>query len=390
MKESEDGNRPVKTPYTQEQPKAEFAKDIKCLIIYDNIIFSLQKAGGISNYWAELIQRIKFKKYVLFFESINNNIFRKEIVFETKKEIGFSYTFLRYIPFTKKLPPKSIFHSSYYRTTFQKNILNIVTVYDFTYEYYGSGLAKNIHGAQKKLAINNADGIICISDNTKNDLFKFYPNVEKNKVQTIYISASEKFHKIIDIDKDLGLIKFNDLKEKNIILYVGDRKSSYKNFHLAVDVVSSLGDFILVSVGAGEITKEENELIVDKINDRFVHFLGISSEDLNLLFNISYCLLYPSIYEGFGIPILEAMRSGCPVISTNLSSIPEVSGDAGLLVGDVNVENFIFEIEKLKSPSFRQDIIEKGLLQAGKFTWDKCFNETLSFYEKMHERKFIK
>ena len=97
-------------------------------IIYDNIIFKLQKAGGISIYWAELIKRISKKENVTFYESENENIFRKEINIATKQESSVPFKLLRYLPFMKKLPSKSLFHSSYYRITLQKNVVNITTM----------------------------------------------------------------------------------------------------------------------------------------------------------------------------------------------------------------------------------------------------------------------
>lgn len=164
-------------------------------IIFDNIIYSLQKAGGISLYWTEIIKRFKKNKNITFFENKNENIFRKNLTIDTNKEL-LSFCILRYLPFYRKIPSNSIFHSSYYRISFQKNIVNIVTVYDFIYEKYKSGLAKYIHSLQKKIAINKADGIICISNNTKKELFKNFPHISKNKVKTIYISASEDFYKL--------------------------------------------------------------------------------------------------------------------------------------------------------------------------------------------------
>ncbi|HKM19047.1 MAG TPA: glycosyltransferase family 1 protein [Aliarcobacter sp.] len=358
-------------------------------INYDNIIYSLQKVGGISIYWAELIKRLVQKeKEVNFYESENQNIFRKELNIRTQKDSNVNLRLLRYLPFMKKLPLKSIFHSSYFRTSFQKDIVRIVTVYDFTYEYYRSGIPRVVHSWQKNLAIKNADGVICISNSTKNDLFKFLPNTNKEKVKTIYISAGEEFHKIENIEKSLIGTKFEILKYKKIILYVGDRKSSYKNFSLAVDIVSSLEEYILVSVGAGQITDDEKALIDINLQDRFHHFLGISSDELNILYNLSFCLLYPSSYEGFGIPILEAMRAGCPVVSTDFSSIPEVAGDAAILVDEIKKEKFIEAVKLLEDTKLRRELIDKGLVQASKFTWDKCFEETMNFYEEVYKRKF--
>jgi glycosyltransferase involved in cell wall biosynthesis len=357
-------------------------------IAYDNIIFSLQKAGGISIYWTELIKRFKNKSEILFYEKKNNNIFRKLIFYDVKNESALGFKILRYLPFIKKLPEKSIFHSSYYRIPLQKDVVKIITVYDFTYEYYCTGASRWIHSWQKNFAIKNSDGVICISDSTKNDLFKFLPNIDKEKVKTIYISAGKEFHKVFEMENKIKYSRFKEIENKKVILYVGDRKSKYKNFKTAVDVVSKLHDYILLSVGAGEVTVEEQLMVNQNITGRFFHYLDVSSEELNVLYNYAFCFLYPSSYEGFGIPVLESMRAGCPVISTNISSIPEVAGHAALLVDDICVENFIKQVKLLEDSEFRQSKINEGFKQAKKFSWDLCFEETIAFYNEIFKSKF--
>lgn len=356
-------------------------------IIYDNIAYSLQKAGGITIYWSELIKRIYKNENIIFYENKNDNIFRRSLNILTRKEGIIPFRLSRYLPFLKKLPSKSIFHSSYYRTSLQRDVINIVTVYDFTYEYFRNGLARIMHSWQKNLAIKNADGVICISDSTKRDLFKFLPNVDRKKVRTIHISAGNEFHRITDIEKLKKDSKFKILINKKIILYVGDRRSAYKNFMLAIDVVSSLKDYILVSVGSGEITKDENNNIKNKLQGKFYHFLGISRDELNILYNLSFCLLYPSSYEGFGIPVLEAMKAGCPVISTNSSSIPEVAGDAAILVDNIEQDSFVKSIKYLENKNLRNKLINKGFLQAEKFSWNLCYKQTREFYNEVNNWK---
>ena len=231
-------------------------------------------------------------------------------------------------------------------------------------------------------AIKNSDGIICISENTKNDLIKFNPNIDENKIQTIYLSADESFE-LLESPKD-GLKKvFKELIDKKYVLYVGDR-SDYKNFDIAVKTTQQIHNCILVIVGGGALRDGETKLL----QKDYFHYQGISAEDLNILYNNAFCLLYPSSYEGFGIPVLEAMRAGCPVVSTNLSSIPEVAGDAGLLVNNIKVEEFVKEIEKLEDNEFRDKIIAKGLEQSKKFSWDRCFEETFEFYKGVVGKKF--
>lgn len=352
-------------------------------IYFDNIIYSLQKAGGISVYWSELSKRIaSINKDTVFYEYPNFNIFNKDLENNIYRESSFSYKLLRYLNFQKKIDKGSVFHSSYYRISKQKDIVNITTVHDFTYEYFVGGFRKFVHALQKGRAIKNSDGIICISENTKKDLMQFYPDIDKAKIVVIYNGVGNEFKKLENANSFL-VSKFKALRDKNYILYVGDR-SSYKNFDIAVNTVNQLQNYHLVVVGGKDLNDEERK----SIKNEYFHFQGISSDELNILYDNAFCLLYPSSYEGFGIPIVEAMKAGCPVVSSNISSIPEVAGDAGLLVDEINSYNFIKEIFKLENTNFRYEVINKGLEQAKKFSWDKCANETYAFYQKILKKKF--
>lgn len=352
-------------------------------VYYDNIVYSLQKAGGISAYWSELSERLfKSSAKSEFYGYPNTNIFTEYLDKNVKEESSVSYKVARYLNFQKRLDKGSIFHSSYYRIANQKDVVNITTVHDFTYEYYRNGLAKFIHSWQKGKAINNSDGIICISENTRKDLLKFYPHIEEDKIEVIYNGVSDVFTQLQNPSKQLNE-QFESIRDKKYILYVGDR-SSYKNFDIAVGILKNLDDFVLVVVGGKEFYKNE----LQGLEDRTFHYRGISAQEINILYNNAFCLLYPSSYEGFGIPIVEAMQAGCPVVSTNISSIPEVASSAGLLVDKINLDSFVREIQKLDDNSFRNEVIANGLEQAKKFSWDKCFEETYRFYEKILKKKF--
>ena len=133
-------------------------------IVYDSIIYSLQSVGGISNYWTELIKRITKIHKTINYEKKNKNIFRKEINISQLNESGIPTKILRFLPFQKKLPARSIFHSSYYRTTFQKDVVKIITIYDFIHEYKKNIFLRTLIRWQINLSIKNADGIIGVSD----------------------------------------------------------------------------------------------------------------------------------------------------------------------------------------------------------------------------------
>jgi mannosyltransferase len=354
------------------------------MIFLDNIIFSLQRAGGISVYFSELVKRLsQSNDHCVFYEHNNSNIFSKALDITRYKESSLPIGLLRYLPFQRTLPKQSIFHSSYYRVSLQKDIANITTVHDFTYEHFATGLRKHIHSWQKNFAIRRSAGIICISENTKNDLLKFLPDIDPAKIRVIHNGVGDEFKPLTNSENNFS---FYELLNKKYILFVGDR-SAYKNFDMAVGVVAQLSEFCLVIVGGKPFSDQEKAQLT-LLDGRVFTFKGVSGNALNWLYNHAFCLLYPSSYEGFGIPILEAMKAGCPVVSTNLSSIPEIAGDAALLVNIISVQSFCNEVIKLQNNAFRYELIQKGFAQANKFSWNKCFDETMAFYDEVWQREF--
>ncbi|MGL4533676.1 MAG: glycosyltransferase family 4 protein [Fusobacteriaceae bacterium] len=346
-------------------------------IYLDNIVFSKQDSAGISVYWKEISNRIlndKSHSANIVEQEINSkNIFRSEMKIPKeiiKYENRLPLWLYKFLPLTLKIEENSIFHSSYYRVSYSRKVKNIVTVHDFTHEYFFPLHKKFLNYWKKKLAIMKADGIICISQNTKKDLLKFHPWAKNKKIKVIYNGVGDQFFPINGIEK-----------EKNI-LFVGSRVS-YKNFNMAVDVLKELKSYNLVIIGGGKLSDDEKKNLEKKIPGRYVHKTGISSENLNLEFNKAFAFIYPSSYEGFGIPILESMKAGCPVITTNKSSIPEVADNAALLVKEIKSEEFLEKIIYLKNQENRNEIIEKGIKHSTKFSWETTYLETISFYQEI-------
>lgn len=356
------------------------------LLYCDNIIFELKRVGGVSVYWAELLSRHN-PNNALFFGYENNNIFAAALELDLKSEAYPSFIPCRYLPFWPSphyaSKGKHIFHSSYFRYSNNPNAINVTTVHDFTYEHYSHGIRKWVHSLQKKTTVKKSAGIICVSENTKQDLLNFYPWVNEDKIRVIYNGVGSEFYPVDEARVEL-YDRLQYSADNTFLLFVGDR-SSYKNFAIYIELANQFLDFDLVVVGGKPFSEDEQERL-SALGSRVKHFRGVPSDVLNLLYNAAFCLVYPSSYEGFGIPVLEAMRAGCPVISTNHASIPEVAGEAALLVDKVDVDSLAENVRLLFDETFRDQLKEKGFRQASQFSWDKCFAETYAFYQELWER----
>ena len=351
-------------------------------ILLDNIIFYLQKRGGISVVWKELITRLLRDGYKCSFIEYGKteNIMRNGISIEKNNIINKSSTFLkikRYFSLTVSSKEKFIFHSSYYRTCRNKAAINITTVHDFTYEYFmkNRGLAYYIHIWQKYKAIRKSDYIICISENTKRDLLKFLPDINPDKICVIYNGVSEDYHKLNLINEELLPFPLH-----SYLLFVGER-GHHKNFIKIAKVISET-NYNLVIVGS-PLSKKELELFKEVDPLRIKVCTGISNEQLNVLYNGALVFVYPSIYEGFGIPVLEAQKAGCPVIAYKGSSIPEIIGDTPLLLETLNEKEIIQKIDLLHDEKLRAKIVEQGIVNSERFSWENTYKEVRNLYEQI-------
>lgn len=353
------------------------------MILLDNIVFEIQKAGGVSLVWRSIIDACLKDNHLdyRFLDSGegSTNIFYPEAIPKNLCIKDHGKLSIRRYQNIDKSTPATVFHSSYFRTHKGKHVKNIVTVHDFVYEKFDKGLRKHVHLFQKKKALKNADVVICVSENTKQDLLSYHPWIKHKDIRVIHNGVGDNFHPITSLP--------NEIKEAPYLLYVGGR-FAHKNFALALELLQTpnaqkLGLRLKIA-GGGAISPNEKALIKSLGVEVLVSHTGhISNEELNLLYNQAYALIYPSLYEGFGIPPLEAMSAGCPVICSNVSSIPEVVGEAGLLFDPYNLESANERIKQLEDVEYRKKIISNGLLHAEKFSWQKTGEKTVALYKEL-------
>ena len=349
-------------------------------IVFNNIVFPFQKAGGISAVWFELITGfIENKKFECFFvrhANDNLNLYWNEF---NKDSLSFidhniNKNLARIISPKIEFKEQFIYFTSGYDICMNPNAINVIIVHDFIYEIFGKfRVGTLVNKFIKKRAILKSDIIFCVSNNTKNDLLSRFSKIEETKkIGVVHNGVSEDFKLSIE-SKSKQIEKY--------ILFVG-RRSKYKNFDKIVNALTVNEDFQLKIVSGVNPTAEEIEYLNRVLGEsRYEFLIGVSNEQLNKLYNYAFCLAYPSDYEGFGIPILEAQRSGCPVLTCDNSSISEISGNAVIYLEDLNVTSFTKAFKSLEIDSFRNDLIENGFENAKKYSWAKMTSEYQNYLE---------
>lgn len=285
----------------------------------------------------------------------------------------------------------------------KKNKL-VITVHDLTPLVFPDKFPVGVKGSLKwninKQLLNRADAIITDSNSSAKDIHRI-TGIPKNKIHTVYLAAGPEFKQIVDRGSSSGSSlrsNIHDLRSKyklpeQFVLYVGDVTAN-KNLPRLIDAIKET-NLTLVLVGKSiasndyDATNPWNRDLAEiqekmKGDKRFITLGFVDQEDLVKLYNIANVFVMPSIYEGFGLPVLEAMQSGCPVVTTKGGSLPEIAGDAAHYV-DANdttsIANGLSEV--LSSNKLRAELIKKGLKQSQKFTWKQTIEATVRVYESI-------
>lgn len=385
-------------------------------ILYDYQIFDMHKFGGISRYFYELFNNfnnfndieytipIKYSDniYLNQLDNIKNNISPKRdqykeffwnLDFKGKKILYYiKKKFIKKTDYRKinrelsideiKKNDYEIFHPTFFDPYFLDYIKNkpfVITVYDMIHEYFPEHfpLQESNIIKWKEEIILKAKKVIAISNSTKNDILKFI-KVDPDKIEVIHLAGSFPF--------GINNIKVSYKIPEKFILYVGGRMA-YKNFYFLLYCISSLliedKDLYLICTG-GPFNKDEILFFQNhSLEKKIIHY-NVDDSMLQHLYKNALAFVFPSIYEGFGIPILEAFSCGCPVISSDRSSLPEVGSNACEYFNPKDKESIFSAVKKvIYNEDLRKDLIVKGHKRLKLFSWKECSEKTKVLYESI-------
>ncbi len=363
-------------------------RDGKCIrIIYDCQAFMIQKRGGVSRLFYEIsdgiasyedaevtvldgynISEYEISKHINRpFSSKMDNALLRDSSIRKRANMILSKTYCaqegRY----------DIYHPTYYDDYgITEYRCKIVTVYDMIHEKFSLDY---VTIDNKKRMIESADGIIAISESTKKDIIEIL-GIDEKKIKVIYLGNSLEYGN----DKEEALIK------EPYILYIGNRKG-YKNFDCLLKAFARSSynrDVKLVCFGGGDFDKEERIKIEEcMIKDCIIQIYGDDRKLANL-YKHAEMLIYPSMYEGFGLPLVEAMHFGTPIITSNTSSMPEIAGDAAEYIDPKSEFELSYKMDYLLGNKHRRNELSKaGMIREKMFSWEKASCETFHYYKNV-------
>lgn len=358
-------------------------------IFYDHQVFNLQKYGGVSKYFLKLIENFSDNIDPSIISLFHKNVYlakteKKKTLFQYKYQVPILYQAIKflnnsYLNYNLRCNNPDIIHYTYFneQNHYKTNAKKIVTEYDLIKEKFYSKHYLELIEFKKKL-YQDVDEIICISESTKQDLIEYY-KINEKKITTIHLG--------VDNNKNYNEKKI-DIKP--YILFVGSR-ARYKNFFnflRAYSLSNKINShFDIICFGGNKFSAEEKKFMKDlQIPKNNIHYKEGNDYDLNFFYKKARMFIYPSLYEGFGLPILEAMNMSCPVACSKSSSFLEVGREAVLYFDPNSAESMKDTLEQtLFDDQKINEIKIKGLKNIKSFSWKDCAKKTEMIYKKVLE-----
>jgi glycosyltransferase involved in cell wall biosynthesis len=355
--------------------------------------------AGIGNYIFNLISELSKiddkNKYIIFaaienkdfYRTANKNFFVININFWGRNRFIRILWEQLILPFKLIEFKADILFSSGFICPIIKTAINVLTIHDMTFFSH-----PDVHTFFKKIyfpfmikrSANRSEKIIAVSHNTKKEIIK-YAGINENKIVVTHLSANNFPQNDIENEKKFLEEKYGINTE--YLLFVGMIEPR-KNINLIIEALGKITDksvkLVIVGKKGWMVDDLFEEIKVKKLENRVIFTGFVPDEELELFYKNAKVFLYPSLYEGFGIPVLEAMKAGCPVITSNISSLPEVAGDAAIQIKPQNSEELVNAIDSItKDKNMRNELIEKGLENAEKFSWGTTAKQTLEIFHQL-------
>ncbi|WP_190650155.1 glycosyltransferase [Sphaerospermopsis sp. FACHB-1094] len=345
-------------------------------ILIDGVFFQLLKRG-IARVWRSLLQEwanTEFANHILVLDRANTAPKINGIRYRTIPPYDYNNTAAdkQMLQQICNEEGADLFISSYYTTPITTP--SVFMAYDMIPEVMGTDLNDPVW-REKHHAIKHASAYIAISQNTARDLSKYFPNIAVQSITVAHCGVSNAF-------TPANPLQINTFKHRYGInkpyFLLTDNLADYKNPILFLKAFSKLPnsyEFDIIFTGFGGVFPPE---LRDYTSGSAVHQLRLSDEELAIAYSGAVALVYPSKYEGFGMPIVEAMACGCPVITCHNSSMPEVAGEAAIYVKENDVDAMANALTSVQNHNLRTSLITAGLAQAQKFSWTKMADKVSS------------
>jgi glycosyltransferase involved in cell wall biosynthesis len=383
-------------------------------ILYDHQIFYRQNYGGVSRYFCELMNRFstdpdihftlplryvqndnlsQFPQLDKYWSNRYDCLFDNQFISSIQKKIrfnalnfGLNCVINNRAESIRLLQEQDfdIFHPTYYEPYFLKYIQKkpyVVTVYDMIHELFPIYFkTKDKTKVWKKDLVENASAVIAISENTRQDILKF-TNTDPSRIHVIYLGNPFEY---TSIPEQINPCSDPPVFEKPYLLFVGGRPA-YKNFDLFIESVAGIlrehEELHVICAGWFPFSSEEKKVFRGLHISHQVHHIKINETILKNLYRNARVFVFPSRYEGFGLPVLEAFSCNCPVIMSNASSLPEIGGDGAGYFDPNDQESIRSAIERvLFNEKYRQDLIQNGSERLKFFSWEKTAVLTKEVY----------
>lgn len=370
-------------------------------IIVDGVIYQYQSTGGISRLFTEILPRV-----CALDDEVLMTIFTSGALCQTLPEHPrITHQFLpRFDPLLKpaviwpSLEDKvrqimlrlfigkgrgKIWHSTYFTQPDPWDGLKVVTVADMIYEKFPElyrGFYSNRFRVLRKRCVLAADAVLCISEATRDDVQNFY-GISPDRLHVVHLAHSDFFRPLVQAEQLLP----TPIRTP-FFLYVGSPRTHHKNFSGLVNAFSQWkerGHVHLLVVGAPWSTGEARCLAELGIQGDVELLTNVTDASLCVLYNQASAFIYPSLYEGFGIPLLEAMACGCPVIASRIPTTVEITGDCPIYFELDQPDSLISAFDTVLSEGRDSSRVRAGLELVKHFSWDKAASDTLSVYRSL-------